>query len=662
MTRTNDCRNMTRTIFCLVLTALLASCAKPEDRALEEALAFAGDNRPELEKVLAHYEGDSLKLEAAKFLIRNMPGHYSYADSSAVNRYALAVDAILESMRGQSLYAIRDSIDRTAERMGIGSLETVQDCRVITADFLIRNIDTAFHDWQQGPWARHVCFGDFCEWILPYKTEELQPLDDWRTRLKDFCAENLYRLDYCDQMRNLPQAAVKVLNRSLAKALNPVTGFSVRHAHIPTEYRAGIPFGLCSDYAQMAASILRSHGIPVSIDFTPQWAKHHLGHTWDVLISENGQRIPFGGICDEFEQMHKYEEKMPKAYRHTYAYDRELAELNRCGEHVPGMFRNIFVRDVTRETIQCCDVTLRADRRETGGSRYAYLHVFDNKDWVPVAFGKIRHGRVTFRDMGPNILYLPATYGNGRMEPMSEPFVLDYDGTVRYVTADTCRRQDMVLERKHPVMKYTYKNMTCQKGGEFQASNDAGFRDYRVVHRIAEEKVSGQYVGIDDSVPPFRYWRYINNRHETYCNMAEIMFYGKGDSVRLQGRVIGTDGSLEDDPGHRKETVFDGSILTSFEAPVSEGGWVGLDLGKPTKMDHIIYYGRSDGNCVEMGDEYELLYWGDGQWRSLGKQTARHLYVDYRNVPADGLYLLKDRTKGSEERVFTYEDGRQVWW
>ena len=36
------------------------------------------------------------------------------------------------------------------------------------------------------------------------------------------------------------------------------------------------------------------------------------------------------------------------------------------------------------------------------------------------------------------------------------------------------------------------------------------------------------------------------------------------------------------------------------------------------------------------------------------------LYVD--NVPTNALLLLRNHTKGKEERIFTYENGEQVWW
>ena len=112
---------------------------------LEDALEQAGANRAELQKVLDHYAGDSLKLEAAKFLIRYMPGHYSYADTAAIKRYGVAVVSALDSLKEETeLKVIQDSINQIAHAMGIDKLIKVQDCQIISADFVIKNIDIAF--------------------------------------------------------------------------------------------------------------------------------------------------------------------------------------------------------------------------------------------------------------------------------------------------------------------------------------------------------------------------------------------------------------------------------------------------------------------------------------------------------------------------------------
>ncbi|HUU97612.1 MAG TPA: transglutaminase-like domain-containing protein [Phycisphaerae bacterium] len=64
---------------------------------------------------------------------------------------------------------------------------------------------------------------------------------------------------------------------------------------------------------------------------------------------------------------------------------------------------------------------------------------------------------------------------------------------------------------------------------------------------------------------------------------------------------------------------------------------------------------------VEPGKTYELFVWRDG-WQSLGKQTAGDEPVSFDNVPAGGLYWLVAEGSRRLERIFTIEEGKQVWW
>ena len=73
--------------FSIAITLLFTSCSY-EDRLLRDALKAAGDNRAELEDVLEHYrtvDNDPQKYAAAKYLIANMPAHYSYRNMDAIN-------------------------------------------------------------------------------------------------------------------------------------------------------------------------------------------------------------------------------------------------------------------------------------------------------------------------------------------------------------------------------------------------------------------------------------------------------------------------------------------------------------------------------------------------------------------------------------------------
>ena len=81
-------------LFLLILVYLFSGCRK-NPVLLEEVLAYSGANRPELEKVIAHYARnpeDSLKLRAAVFLIecygragiRGLLGEIGYDTGSAL--------------------------------------------------------------------------------------------------------------------------------------------------------------------------------------------------------------------------------------------------------------------------------------------------------------------------------------------------------------------------------------------------------------------------------------------------------------------------------------------------------------------------------------------------------------------------------------------------
>lgn len=642
-----------------LMACIFGSCAETTgDNKLDEALSIARENRIELEKVLDHYAGDTLKLEAAKFLIRNMPGHYSYSDTTIVIKYSQAVDSILEAMKDSTHSVVRDSINTYAQKTGITSLKTVQDIHIIKADYLIRNIDDAFDTWH-GQWGRHLSFDQFCEMILPYKVEELQLLDDWRMRLKTFHSESLRELEWCDVYRNSTLEAARMLTRNLGDYMRPNYEGAVSYPIMKYEVNAKVPFGTCDYYAPIADAIMRSHGIPSVHDFTPHWACRRLGHSWNMMVAENGHNLTFNGVSSAPGDGHNLAEKMAKVYRHTYAINDELVELNQTEKYVPATFRTYFIKDVTREYLGtvdvCVDVT---DVPED--AHYAYLAIYGDNDWVPMAYGRIKNGKATFNDMGRNVLYVPFCYDkNGTRKAVGHPFVLQSDGTARKLTPSAPK--PMKLKRKYPTLEYVYHWQHRLDSCEFQASNDAKFNEYQVIHRISDCHATGFEVKVPDSIPAYRYWRFMSSNEDTHGNVSEIYFFDKANKP-VRGKVIGTKGTWNNLKGYEKENVFDGDILTFFDSPDGVLAWVGMDFGKPIRLDRLFYYTRSDGNAVEPYDTYELFFWKNGMWNSVGKKKPGKPYVTYSKVPSNTVYLLRDMTKGKEERVFTYEDGKQIWW
>jgi len=72
------------------------------DKRLQFALEFAGENRPELEKVLSHYKDDSEKLMDARFLIENMSPKESGFFSESITVKCNTDKAIKLRIRGRA--------------------------------------------------------------------------------------------------------------------------------------------------------------------------------------------------------------------------------------------------------------------------------------------------------------------------------------------------------------------------------------------------------------------------------------------------------------------------------------------------------------------------------------------------------------------------------
>lgn len=152
---------LTHKIFVFILVSILIGCTN-QGKYLDHSLRQAGNNRPELERVLEHYADNPEKLAAAHFLIENMPAHYSYADSSAIHEYYSIALNVLQS--DLSPVAQRDSLYNLTNSRFYGlEYNTISDVKIIKSDFLIKSIDQAFKEWKERPWAAHLTFDEFCE-------------------------------------------------------------------------------------------------------------------------------------------------------------------------------------------------------------------------------------------------------------------------------------------------------------------------------------------------------------------------------------------------------------------------------------------------------------------------------------------------------------------
>lgn len=438
------------------------------------------------------------------------------------------------------------------------------------------------------------------------------------------------------------------------------SGSAVEIGPVNPTYLLDYPYGSCVEETNFQTMVLRSMGVACAVDFVFNYPERNAGHSWSVIFDLKGNTIqnnchnPVGAgtWVDVF--------KKGKVYRKTNTINpNSLFMINNGEEPIPGQFQTPYFTDVTKEYCEVKDIKVDILPDSLPKNRFGYLMVFNNKDWIFTAWGERKANAVVFKDVEPGAMYLPAFYTYGDFEPMNDPFFIDSLGNVHHLTASKERVREITLKRKFPNRRVDESLHKLIIGGKFQGANKADFSDSVTIGTITNEILDPVFHTISvDTKKTFKYLRYLGP-DGSHCNISEIIFFdAEGDTIA--GEIIGTEGSLEHN-GSTKEKVFDKDVLTYFDAPAASGSWVGLKLNKPTPISKIRFVARNDGNMVEIGDEYELVYW-DKSWVSAGKQIATTDSLIFENVPANALYLLHNHTKGWEERIFTYKNGKQVWW
>lgn len=642
----------------------LLACSR-YDTSVEKALLKAGNNRAELEMVLKHYRinpADSSKFRAACFLIANMPYHRSYP-AEPYSEYCAQMDSLFRNCAKGDTTIIKRARDISEKYRP--HLKPVSDILEITADYMIWNIDYSFEQWEKSRYLQHLDFRDFCEYILPYKCFEGQPLTRWKETWSRTFRGELDQIAQIDELRYNVRRAVEAItyvyqkSDSLRMEVRQIDG--MQHIDLfDLKTLAVQPYGTCLERSRLGVMNCRSKSLPVSFDFTPNWADRNGPHYWNHVYVSRRRSPDFEPFRIYPGAYHYPDNPMAKVYRQTYVPHPLLMKAIEDGYEIPPSLSQFFIRDVTPEYGRTADITIPLLPGIDLKSSYAYLAVFDNADWVPVDICKIRRRKAVFQGVGLDILYLVVAYEHGDVTPISEPFIVDVHKRVKYVKSNTDRTQNLRMYRKFPVFSHVYDAHENLRGGIIEADNDPNFTNPTVIVEFPMDKFLTGEAEVTDTLP-HRYWR-LKSPMRKSSDFAEIYFYNRTNMKRISGELLCPPMPVRnkkyDTPGH----ICDNDPLTYFaiqDADVSR--WVGFDFQKPVSMGKIAYIRRGDGNAICPGDEYELYYW-DNEWVLHEKKNADNIYIDFENLPADRLYFIKGLSRGTQNRTFIYENNEVRWY
>lgn len=640
-------------IICCLL--FLMGCSLHSPDKIEQVLLSAGPNRSNLVKVLDHYSlypQDSLKLKAAKFLIANMPGKVS-SYGQRVDEFHHFIDSVYQIKQVE--YDIPDIYKTFLADAQYQDKKILisQDLETISSDYLIKNIEDAFEVWQK-PWASHLSLEDFCEYILPYRVQD-ELLESWRPIYKQKFADLL-----TDTVRTAKDACTLINNNLIGLPIH-IAHSTIRPSAMRPSSLLNIKFGICDDYAMYAVLAMRGLGIPVAIESVPHWGKSKGGHVFNVVYNNDGQFLDFAGAeQNPGEHLVRFKKDIPKVYRQMFGYQSESLAMIHGDEPIPEIFMNPCIKDVTANYpfINATDLVLSLPEAYPS-NKYAYLCVFDRNGWFPIAWGKVKNRKAYFLQIGTGIVYQLACCVSNGINMIGEPFLLDSLGQVTYYEAKKTRKT-FCLERKNPLADHLKWIPASMIGGKFQGANLPDFRDAEDVYSI-NEAPNFKYIETPiSSNKTYRYFRYLSS-DQTNGNMAEIEVYSKGQIEKCTGQVVGDYTPSIYYPRNTADKMFDGDPLSFFHT-ADTLGWGGLMFEQPICIDRIRYIIRNDDNGIRKGHEYELKYMQQGRWVSVErKQAETDDLILFSDVPEGALYWLIDHTKGTEERIFSYENNIQCW-
>ncbi len=604
----------------LLLLWVIAGCR--DNSRLDATLEFAGENRTELERVLEHYRDSGLKYEAARFLIENMPQYYGLRGAATDSGKALLLSMDVNGI------ILPERIERW-QYQASGRMEKVYDARVITADYLIDNIDRAFDAWRKRPWNKHLPFEDFCELILPYRVGN-EELEYWRQAY-----ERRYSclLDSVYRGTDVIEAAAVVADSMKKEGF--MYNWQVSLPHLGASFLLDHRMGTCSDACDLTLYVMRALGIPAAIDYYPYCPESRKGHTWNSVRDTTGEHWGLWFTEKRLKRGDVYSDgrKSGKILRKRFAYP-QYADASR--DYFPDTLR-VRVGDRKLDDL--------------------YLGIFHpDHHWVVVDVARVKGGEAVFPHVEREVIYAPLRRTkDGDFVEADYPFYFDGKEVHPYVP-DQSRQDTVALLRKYPLMTWTAKYMNEIYHGRFEFSNDRNFGRVEYGYVVPDTpRVCYNEVVFPRQVN-CRYVRYMAPDSTACTDLAELQFYaGKKRVIPVR-----TEAAKAENVINVKENMFDDDPLT-FYCTWEGGATTWMDFGRQVALDRFVYIPRNDDNFIRIGDEYELFYHdGPKGWVSLGRQTVQEPVLRYK-VPRGSLLHLRCLTRGQEELLFHMEDGQQVF-
>lgn len=650
--------------YIIILFAILFLECTQNNNKLEYALTLAGKNRIELEKALKRYsinQADSLKYKAACFLIENMPGYYFY-DGDDISKYSIYFDILGKSNSHPK--QILDSLNKELGYFNVNNLILKYDINEIDSAYLCENIDLSFKVWEESPWCKNVSFNDFCEYILPYRIRE-ERLTNWKKEYYNTYKQHLNALTTDDPVtaaKYLRNVIIEEKGKPRFTTFRP-TGYPSLDASVAKHFN-----GSCDDLTQFTLFAFRAMGIPCSIDFLPICGNYNTGHSWVVFKDKNNNHF----AMDFFDNIEFISDKSPtrvsrkyKVFRKTFSYNNEaIQKMRKVEKFTPEIFseENYRFKDVTilysNYFMEHVEIPSEILYHQIPNNKIIYLCAPSWLQWKPIDWTiPDKSGKIVFYNQNIGNITRLAIFDDKQLIFITDPFEIDEQNRNIQTFGITNNTSSRTLFSKYS-LELDMPHRERMVGGVFEGSNNSIFDNADTLFTIKDTPYRLITHGKVLSNRKYRYIRY-KGAAGSYGDASEIKFFS--NSTYLTGKIISNVNNSDNKASKECRNIFDKTTDTYFHNDVPDNTWIGLDLGIPFKITEIAFSPRNRNNYIKKGEEYELFVSVPTGWKSLGRQLAVADSLHYDKLPTEGLYYLKNHSSGREERIFYFENEKQVF-
>lgn len=587
-------------------------------------------------------------MKIADFLLDNMSSHNGMPESSLEFNLKFYKAWIVTS---KSISELTDSIENKDRQTFIN----IADTDAIDKELLWRYVLDMYKFRNSSKICNKFNSDVFLEFIVPYRVGN-EPLNlKWRSEADSTLKAIMDSIANRDKMNILETAnlAMKVWNTQPFKWTDG----------LPKECTLGVKSltvkaGNCRDFGVGAIFMMRYLGIPSGMDFIFAREGENSSHFWPFILDDHNNTFYANQDIPYWTPSRQLDIPATKIYRMSFSVNTLLNDNDASDLHnIHPRFINRNIIDVTNEYREVFHLEIPVSESSLHNNSVVYICNAMRNHWAPVGIGNYKNGKACFKNIASSTnACIIAKWDSNGMKPITQPFVLDSVGNIRYFSIAEYEEEAHIF-CKYPLSSKNGDVVDRMIGGRIEGSNTIDFTNSELIYKISSSPVRKINRVSLSSIKPYRYVRYIG-ADSSYCNIAELEIYeiGNDKNIAIGCRVFGTAGDRTGKGTHEYYNVFDGDLYTSFDYKEPSGGWSAVDLKKTRYISEISYSPRNRDNYIRKGDTYELFFWNNSncQWNSLGKKIANSDELVY-NVPKGALLYLKNHSRGVNERVFEYD-------